>query len=1039
MRPLQLTLQAFGPYAGTELIDFTLLENRNMFVISGKTGAGKTTIFDGISFAIFGKASGDERTGLDLRSHFADQDVATEVSLTFRLRDKTYHIWRSPMQVRQKKSGDGYTTVNAKAELYEVKEEGKELVAANVRDVDEKIKRIIGLDAVQFKQILMIPQGEFKKLLVSESKEKEMILQKLFHTEMYKKMEDKLKEKSTVLKKAEEQMQAELAAFMNDIVWIFEREEQEGQPVLTAAETYNQLQSDIARAIEQISERKKNLSATEQKQKNITDTLYKAKELEAKFKEREQLKTAFDRLHEQKTKMDQQEASIDWAKKAAQLEKQELAYLRIGKRVKQSQAEIEHLKQAAETAKVAVQKARRQYEEETGRKEEREAASKEWIGLSEMKKDILSFSSLEEKLAKQSALCSGLEKECADIKKFVETSENKGLSVKEAIRQSEKAELEYSEQSRQEEKYQEAFRAWKETNMLDSEMASLSEKLKQQEGKLHECEKAHGDARDQLTEVEKQLFHSHAAILAAQLKEGEECAVCGSIHHPRPAEHSDQMVTQEMYEACKKNAESKRAEWQETVRMYDRLNVQYESLNDKAELAKKQSEHLFEQLGMTGSDAEEQLKVGMKSVAERVKQLGKLIEKGTVLEQEYKRIEDHIKQLLEKRDSLKQRMESENASRLQIRATLDAMKERIPEQLRTLESYEATVKKAEAKVRQLEQAFEQSQQEWQLALNEEVKINSALENEIRNIKIMELELDEQRELFKKDMGEQGFDTYGAYAAAKKTDAEIKQIQFSIDQYKSEWNRVDNLLRSLENKLNGVSLPDVGAIERELEAVANECEEQRKSISELTFKMSTNQRIAEKLSAGMEKQSHIQKQYEQIGHLYEITKGQNPFRITFERFVLTSFLDDILVEANERLEQMTSGRYNLIRKIDPTRKNIQSGLELSVFDQYTGMERHVKTLSGGESFKASLSLALGLAAVVQQNAGGISLETMFIDEGFGTLDPESLDQAIESLLEIQSAGRLVGIISHVPELKERMDARLEVIGTQTGSKTRFVLN
>lgn len=181
---------------------------------------------------------------------------------------------------------------------------------------------------------------------------------------------------------------------------------------------------------------------------------------------------------------------------------------------------------------------------------------------------------------------------------------------------------------------------------------------------------------------------------------------------------------------------------------------------------------------------------------------------------------------------------------------------------------------------------------------------------------------------------------------------------------------------------------------------------------------------------------LEERYKIIGHLYDISRGQNTYRITFERYVLAAFLDDILREANIRLAKMTSGRYQLLRKTDRSKGNVQSGLELLVFDQYTGRERHVKTLSGGESFKAALSLALGLADVVQTYAGGVSLETMFIDEGFGMLDPESLDQAIEALIDIQNSGRLVGIISHVPELKERIDARLEVIATQSGSTTEF---
>ena len=304
---------------------------------------------------------------------------------------------------------------------------------------------------------------------------------------------------------------------------------------------------------------------------------------------------------------------------------------------------------------------------------------------------------------------------------------------------------------------------------------------------------------------------------------------------------------------------------------------------------------------------------------------------------------------------------------------------------------------------------------------------------------MQTELTQERELFKTEMDRQGFASYQLYVEAKKTEEQIKLLEGQIEQFQKEDQRVDSLLSNLAYALNGIEYPDLAIIEQKIEKNEEEVKRKREMINSLEHLIKHHESILANIKTTIEKQRDVQAQYETIGHLYELSRGSNPFRITFERFVLAAFLDDILKEANVRLKRMTSGRYQLMRKVDPTRRNVQSGLELTVFDQFTGMERHVKTLSGGESFKASLALALGLAAVVQQNAGGISLETMFIDEGFGTLDPESLDQAIESLLEIQSSGRLVGIISHVPELKERIDARLEVIGRQNGSTTRFVLN
>ena len=299
------------------------------------------------------------------------------------------------------------------------------------------------------------------------------------------------------------------------------------------------------------------------------------------------------------------------------------------------------------------------------------------------------------------------------------------------------------------------------------------------------------------------------------------------------------------------------------------------------------------------------------------------------------------------------------------------------------------------------------------------------------------ELNYEREIFVKNLAEQGFEKYGMYAASKRSEGEIRRLEAEIRSYREELRSVSDRLKELTDLLADVKTPDVEGLKSELAKLGIAIEELNQKRNDLFVKKRDNEEIYYRVEQLNENMKLLEERYKLIGHLYEITKGQNNFRVTFERYVLAAFLDDILREANVRLRKMTSGRFQLLRKTDRSKGNAQSGLELLVFDQYTGQERHVKTLSGGESFKASLSLALGLADVVQNYAGGVSLETMFIDEGFGTLDPESLDHAIEALMDIQSSGRLVGIISHVPELKERIDVRLEVFAGQTGSRTEFM--
>ncbi|MGW9607363.1 SbcC/MukB-like Walker B domain-containing protein, partial [Heyndrickxia sporothermodurans] len=297
-------------------------------------------------------------------------------------------------------------------------------------------------------------------------------------------------------------------------------------------------------------------------------------------------------------------------------------------------------------------------------------------------------------------------------------------------------------------------------------------------------------------------------------------------------------------------------------------------------------------------------------------------------------------------------------------------------------------------------------------------------------------LKEERKKFINMLSEEGFSGYQQFSQAKRERETIKQLEQQVQNYREEFRSVSDRYQEIEELLKNVEKPQIDRLKQQFIELENDLQDLSSTHSTVLMKIHHNEEIARKVAKINHTIKESEEKYKVIGHLSDISKGQNTYRITFERYVLAAFLDDILQVANTRLTRMTSGRYHLLRKTDRSKGNVQSGLELLIFDQYTGQERHVKTLSGGESFKASLALALGLADVVQQHSGGVSLETMFIDEGFGTLDPESLDQAIESLMDIQNSGRLVGIISHVPELKERIDARLEVYSSQNGSKTEF---
>ncbi|MEH6943673.1 AAA family ATPase [Bacillus sp. JJ722] len=1038
MRPLQLILQAFGPYADKEEIDFTKLGNRNMFVISGKTGAGKTTIFDGISFAIYGKASGEERNGPDLRSHFAHADLATEVSLKFKLRDKTYYIWRSPMQERKKKSGEGFTTSNAKAELYEISKDGKEILAANVRDVDEKIKEIIGLDATQFKQILMIPQGDFKKLLVSESKDKEVILQKLFHTQIYKRIEEKLKEEASTIKKEEELIQMEMNTLISSIEWNQEEDIKNESP----QRIVELLEEELKQGREETEKLQNDYKLKEAWEKALQKEIFQGKELLAKFEEKNKLTLDKQRLEANKETIAAKKEELQAAEKASNLEKQEHSYLRVGKRLTETKEHVNSLKQGAVVLEQKKQQCQEEYTTEANKTTLREKAAAKVVSLQALQKDVLAFASVQKEVIDHEKQWKEKQTSRLSMEQQVEQTERLTKQIEERITGAQKATVLYGETSHEYEKFEGTLQLLKEFKHTHAEILQVEKACKEKKMELSAVEELFQQENKLLMGMEEALLQSHALILAAELQEGHPCSVCGSTSHPNPATHMQESGVSSPKEYEKQKNKCLKLDKQTQVLQQElyRLQVQLENLQTSIE---KQEDVLQSKLSFFERDDFQtvllQINLHLKNTSETLSQLQKQKEELPRLETQLQEIKnqtvllhDNIKMIKGKEDDVKERY-------IQLNAKLAGMKERLPEEIRSEHAFEQSLNEAIKKRNELQRLLEEKQLALQQVLTEEAKLKSAIETNESSMKSLQIELDEERDRFKQEMNSQGFETYQSYKEAKKSETEMLQIQNSIEAFEKDFQRVDSLLTNLEYVLKGIEMPDIVSLEQQAQHLGEEMKEVRKKVTEMQLQIQQNEKIVSKLTSSIAKQEEVQLKYVTIGHLADMAKGQNPFRITFERYVLAAFLDDILLEANERLTKMTSGRYQLLRKVDPTRRNVQSGLELTVFDQYTGMERHVKTLSGGESFKASLSLALGLAAVVQQNAGGISLETMFIDEGFGTLDPESLDQAIEALLEIQSTGRLVGIISHVPELKERMDARLEVIGSQSGSTTRFVLS
>ena len=1040
MRPIKLEMQAFGPYAKNEVIDFTKLGNRTMFVISGKTGSGKTTIFDGISFAIYGRASGDDRVGTDLRSHFAADEMLTEVALEFSLRDQTYYIWRSPQQQRKKTRGDGFTTAGAKAELYMVDENGnRKLLAANVRDTDEKIKEIIQLDANQFRQILMIPQGDFRKLLTSDSKEKETILQRLFNTELYKVIEEKLKEEAGTLKKHVETGVAERSRVLKGL---FSHGNEQLKVALTEDVPNDALimplLDEIAKEMLGEVERLGELTAHQRHERDAAKKkLDSAEDLLKQMEIREQLAKRKEELELQKDEIEKKKTEVDLAHKANKLGHQENLCHRLKKDLDGYTIRLTGKKQKVTAISQLLESAKKQLEAEEGRSELRESTNNHLVKLKNMRNDVYSFASRKAELDK-------LEKSLQECRNDID-SEKISLSDFNKTIEDNQTRLKKLEQMRLaafdlEKMKNDLDSSVKHLNLLDvsaSKAKEISNKLVNQKELLMKAENMASDARETLSVIEQKWHQGQAGILAGQLTIGAPCSVCGSLDHPEPAESATDLPTEADLKTAKKDVEILNTEFLNVERAWLKLKTEAEHANEAT------TEKLAEVLQLIPEFKMDDIAAFQHTFNQELLRIKQNINESNIQVKQIPILEARLLDLTIKRDKKIEQLEqmAEREKELAIKhaesiTIISNLIHIIPETLRTKELYDQEIANIEKKKQSMDKALESARNEYTQTSEQLAVLNGALVNLQSHIEKAEEALDAERNIFLKQLEEEGFLSYKAYAESKREKHAIAALEDDIQTYGEDYRSISDRLKDYVERLNDAEKPELAELEKqfiELENKLNAVIDQRAT---LINNMRHNEGISKVVHEINSEIKSAEEKYELIGHLADITRGQNTYRLTFERFVLASFLDDIINAANARLIKMTSGRYQLLRKTDRSKGNIQSGLELLIFDQYTGQDRHVKTLSGGESFKAALALALGLADVVQEHAGGVSLETMFIDEGFGTLDPESLDQAIEALLDIQSSGRLVGIISHVPDLKERIDARLEVKSYQNGSITEF---
>ncbi|EQC0753816.1 SbcC/MukB-like Walker B domain-containing protein [Listeria innocua] len=1019
MRPIKLTMQAFGAYAKKEVIDFEKLGTEQIFVISGKTGAGKSTIFDAISFAIFGKANTFDRESFSMRSHFATDKEITEVTLVFRLKDKIYQISRIPQQEIAKQRGNGTTTSPQKAELYELVGDEMKLLASSVRDVNTKMEELIQLNVDQFRQILMIPQGEFRELLVSDSKEKEVILQRLAHTVYYEKVEnllwEKQKEAEILVVEARKKV-AELAELSLPGIEITGKTTSEIS--LLQTEAIRQEQAILVELESALSIIRKETSEAVEKVTLAKEQLLDWQNLDLYIEEVAKLEAEKDFYQVIANR-------IEAAKRASNLRSQDALCIRLK----------EQLETAVNTEKQVAHEVELITNQFSNAKKQKEALAEQEAVLEANKRTLFQLEEMEPKIIELETITIQQRraeinwKEAADrLEKVKKTEQEIAAELQSMetrlgeINQAELAILEaINKRTTAEaliEKNQELVNKRMKMNLWNKQKQTEEQTLTQLLTEKLAIETT-------IKQEESNLQQEQAATLAAHLHEGDACPVCGSVSHPQLAEYGESASLVTLDEA-KAQLHEKQLAINEVEKSISQLEWQLAEWADIADVDLVAVEKLLAENRQLA-----------KNLTDQINQLQTNVAQKENIQGTFETLKNKQKEIETEKNSTALQVESFHQEVQLSSGKLSYLEQAIPADLRDKTIFDKQKNELSNSIKtHLEQA-EQVDKVFRQAEKETTRLESTLQSAKKTTLDAKEALQVQREVFKEAMKQNDFPTYEAYKQALMSVEELKSKEEQVADFERKRHLAISRRADLTEKLKNKQKPNI----EQLESFMNEKQQELAQSEENTIKQRDfvlkRKELAENYQNSIQAVEKAEENYADIGLLADSARGKNARRLTFERYILAMFLDTIIHRANHRLSKMTSGRFELKRKIEKAKGNVQSGLELEVFDEYTGLTRHVKTLSGGESFKTSLALALSLAEVVQEMAGGISLETMFIDEGFGTLDPESLEVAVECLLETQENGRLVGIISHVPELKERISARLEVTATNHGSTTKFI--
>lgn len=1046
MKPLTLTLSAFGSYGTTQTIDFNRI-GHGIFLITGDTGAGKTTIFDAVSFALFGETSGQKREPAMMRSQYAPEDEETYVTLTFLEHGEVYEIKRSPsyirMSKRKNKSGE-YTGVQVPAKASLFLPDGSEY-PGNLKDINVKIQEIIGVDQNQFSQIAMIAQGDYLRLLHASSKERKEIFSKIFNTGVFQRIQMKLKEKNSLcLEKLEDNRKLcfhELShmELLEDSKYITDWQE-----LLRFKETRTEdIQLVLYQAMDELRERTETLH---EQQEESTALLF---EVKSRLSLAEEVNRIFDSLTEAEKHMEQLKGEQEtWRKKEEHLKKARLAEKlesaadqRLEKESAYKEAlhlsdilknELEALNQSLSEAERAAEDEKKIADEELPRLQLEVNRLNEAMPLyATWNQEKKIWKELKHSEQEEKARLENLDSQIHDRKAMLLLRE---LKQKEFEKKAEHLPVLIQETNELKERKQGLELLKNELSLLEIEQAH---KEKSQESTLR-ARKKYIEA-DHIYNERYDLFLAHqAGILAEKLSEGEACPVCGSTHHPLKASLSHDAVTQDMVEQAK----IQRSQAEDGLAQATKESIAAEArLKHQEEQIRKDLKRWFHApLTIT------QLK---ECLGEEINKNETLLSKAMEQEEEAKEAEKGRKEMLETIRTDRTTLEKLESDREEARVSLQekeikasAFTERIKqlEERLPFPEEEAANAHRERILNQLEhrkQSLNISNENVRRLSEETREKKGRLASELENLEWRRLSAEQAEKKFLEGLKAMGFDTKESYLEARKTPEIMEQWEKDLDAYEKELLKSRTICSQLKEQIKGRERIDSEPF-REKEQVLTERQKELQKEEAITSGiLSRLKQSYETLNRLWKEREVLEEEYKLYHDLFQTANGKLSVSLDFQTFVQRQYFNQMIQAANKRLKDMTDGQFLLkCRELDALGRQGEVGLDLDVYSMTAGKVRDVKTLSGGESFMAALAMALGMSDIIQSTAGNVSMDALFIDEGFGSLDEDSRMKSVRILKELAGERRLIGIISHVTELKEQIGKKLLVEKSERGSKIRW---